>query len=79
MEKRRFGSILCLSKISFPQYSLNDILEREWWIINNLKIGYNDLCNMPWEYIEWFYNRHIQYLVDQEKKRNEQQQINSFM
>lgn len=47
--------------------------------MNNLKIGYNDLCNMPWEYIEWFYNRHIQYLIDQEKKRNEQQETNSFI
>ena len=47
-------------------------------MMQNLHLGYNDICTMPWEYIEWFYNRHIQYLVDQEKKLNEEQQINSF-
>lgn len=37
----------------------------------HLKLGYHDINNIPWEYIEWFYNRHTQYLVDLEKEENE--------
>lgn len=46
--------------------------------MHNLKLSYTDICEMPWEYIEWFYNRHIQYIVDKEKKQNEENGINSF-
>lgn len=37
----------------------------------HLKVGYSDLQDMPWEYLDWFYNRHTQYLVDLEKEQNE--------
>lgn len=52
---------------------MNDILEREWWLMHHLNIGYNDICEMPWDYFEWFYDRQVQFLVDEEKKRAEQQ------
>jgi hypothetical protein len=41
--------------------------------MNQLKLGYQDIQTMPWEYVEWFYNRHTQYLIDLEKERNEAQ------
>ena len=51
----------------FPRFNINDVLEREWWLMYQLKLGYNDICSMPWEYVEWFYNRQIQQLVDLEQ------------
>lgn len=44
--------------------------------MHHLKIGYNDIMEMPWEYVEWFYDRHSQYLIDLEQAQNEQ--INRF-
>lgn len=35
-------------------------------------MGYNDIKEMPWEFVDWFYNRHIQSLVDKKKARDEQ-------
>ncbi|MGN1393981.1 MAG: hypothetical protein ACI4V7_08145 [Succinivibrionaceae bacterium] len=37
----------------------------------HLKLGYQDVANMPWEYVEWFYNRHTQHLIDIEQEQNE--------
>jgi len=40
--------------------------------MHHLRLGYQDIVNMPWEHVEWFYNRHTQYLVDLEKEQEEQ-------
>lgn len=40
--------------------------------MDHLKFGYGDLQNTPWEFVEWFYRRHTQYLIEQDQKRNEQ-------
>jgi hypothetical protein len=52
-------------------FDSNDILEREWWLMNHLKLGYQDIETIPWEEVEWFYNRHTQYLIDIQKEQNE--------
>ena len=44
--------------------------------MNNLKIDYNSIQSMPWEYFEWFYNRHLQFLIDLENKKQEQAMSN---
>jgi hypothetical protein len=54
---------------------LNDILEREWWLMHHLNLGYQDICSMPWEYFEWFYNRHTQHLIDLENAKEGKQQV----
>ena len=43
--------------------------------MRNLNLGYQDLQSMPWEYQEWFYNRHLQFLIDQEQAMNQQRGI----
>ena len=40
--------------------------------MDNLHLGYNDLQSMPWEFVDWYYNRHIQHLVDKRKAVEEQ-------
>ena len=40
--------------------------------MDHLKLGYLDIQSMPWEYFDWIYRRHMQYLIDEEQKRNEQ-------
>jgi hypothetical protein len=57
----------------FPHFDINEILEREWWLMHHLNLGYNDIESMPWEYFDWFYDRHLQHLIDEDKKRNEQE------
>lgn len=52
-------------------FDLNDILEREWWLMYHLKLGYEDVISMPWDYFEWFHNRHSQHLIDLEKEQKE--------
>jgi len=42
-------------------------------------MSYEELMNSPWEAIEWLYNKHIQQLVDMEKERNAQGQLNRFI
>ena len=49
-------------------FNINDILEREWWLMYHLHIGYNDIENMSWEYVEWFYNRQVQEIIDKTKE-----------
>ena len=61
------------SRTFFLRFDLNDVLEREWWLMRQLKQGYNDIENMPWEYVEWFYNRQTQYLINLEKAKQEAQ------
>lgn len=72
MERRLLDLIFYVWKITFPRFNLNDILEREWWLMHNLNLGYQDIQTMPWEFIEWFYNKHVQYLVDKQKASQEQ-------
>ena len=72
MERRLPELISCDWKTFFPRFELTDILEREWWLMDNLHLGYNDLQSMPWEFVDWYYNRHIQHLVDKRKAREEQ-------
>ena len=38
----------------------------------NLKMSYQDIQQMPWEYLDWIYKRHIQFLVDREQEMNNQ-------
>lgn len=42
--------------------------------MNQLHISYRDLQEMPWEYVDWFYNRHSQYLIDLEEEQNRRMQ-----
>ena len=72
MERRVPELIFSLRKTFFPLLDINDILEKEWWLMRHLKLGYHDIDEMPWEYIEWLYNRHSQFLIDEQKKRDEQ-------
>jgi len=72
VERRLPELISCDWKTFFPRFELTDILEREWWLMANLHMGYNDIKEMPWEFVDWFYNRHIQDLVDKKKARDEQ-------
>lgn len=37
----------------------------------HLKLGYEDVVTMPWDYFEWFHNRHAQHLIDLEKEQKE--------
>ena len=34
-------------------------------------MSYGDIQDTPWEHIEWIYNRHLQELIDLQKKQNE--------
>lgn len=43
--------------------------------MRNLGISYQDLQQMPWEYQEWFYNRQLQFFIDQEQEMNKQRGI----
>ena len=42
-------------------------------------MDYESLMNTPWEVIEWLYNRHLQFLIDQQKEKNKQFNINQFI
>ena len=37
----------------------------------NLNLSYQDTNEMPWEYLDWFYSRHVQHLVDKQKAIDE--------
>lgn len=41
----------------FPVISINDILEREYFLISQLRLSYSDVDSMPLEYMEWFYRK----------------------
>ena len=71
MERRNPERIYCVWTAFFPLFDLNDILEREWWLMYHLKLGFNDIQSMPWDELEWFYNRHNQHLIDMEREQNE--------
>jgi len=43
--------------------------------MHHLHLGYRDICEMPWEYFEWFYKRHVQHLVDLEEAQKGQEQV----
>lgn len=40
--------------------------------MKELHLSYQDLQTMPMEYIEWFQDRQIQYIVDENKKLEQQ-------
>ena len=71
MERRLPELISCDWKITFLRFELTEILEREWWLMYLLKLGFNDIQSMPWDELEWFYNRHNQHLIDMEREQNE--------
>jgi len=41
--------------------------------MDRLHVSFMDICNMPFDQFEWFYNRHNQHLIDLQKERDEQQ------
>ena len=43
--------------------------------MHNLNLGYTDIESMPFEHLEWYYQRHLQYLIDLEKEQNNQTEI----
>lgn len=46
--------------------------------MQQLKLGYNDIKNMPWEYVEWFYDRQCKHLIDKEQEAQRQGQQGKF-
>jgi predicted protein tyrosine phosphatase len=44
-------------------------MEREWWLMRHLNLGFNDIESMPWDQFEWFHDRHVQHLIDLQKKQ----------
>ena len=53
--------------ITFPWIDVNSLLERCWWLIKELGIGYDDLMMMPLEELDWFYDRQVQYEIDKQQ------------
>jgi len=43
----------------FPQITISDILEREYYLIQHVGLSYSEIENMPIEYMEWFYRKQI--------------------
>lgn len=39
--------------------------------MHQLNLSYTDISAMPWEEVDWIYHRHLQYLIDLDKKRKE--------
>lgn len=42
-------------------------------------MDYESLMNTPWEVIEWLYNRHLQQLIDEQKAKNQANNLNKFI
>jgi hypothetical protein len=40
--------------------------------MKEIGMSYNDLENMPMEYLEWFYDRELQHKIDLEEKKKSQ-------
>ena len=55
--------------ITFPLFDMSSILEQMWYLIKEVGFTYNDINQMPFEELEWFYNREIQYQVDMQKSK----------
>ena len=70
MERRNPESLHYRWRTFFPQFDLNDVLEREWWLIYHLKLSFTDIQNIPWDELDWLYNRHNQHLIELEQKQN---------
>lgn len=60
-------------------FTETDINERLYWLMSQLNMHYGELIETPWEVIEWLYARHLQYLIDVQKQKNEQSKTNSFI
>lgn len=60
----------CNWLISFPLISINDILEREYFLIVNLHLSYSDIENMPLEYMEWFYRKYQDELLQMQAEED---------
>jgi len=58
-------------------FTETDINERLYWLVYQLHLSYEELMNTPWEVIEWLYNRHLQQLIDEQKKQEER--LNKFI
>lgn len=70
MERRNPESLHYRWRTFFPRFDLNDVLEREWWLIYHLKLSFTDIQNIPWDELDWLYNRHNQHLIELEQKQN---------
>lgn len=70
MERRNPESLHYHWRTFFPRFDLNDVLEREWWLIYHLKLSFTDIQNIPWDELDWLYNRHNQHLIELEQKQN---------
>ena len=71
MERRALEHIFLLLRTFFPLIDVNDILEKEWWLMTHLKLGYLDLESMPLEYMDWLYDRELKdYLEKQGGQTN---------
>lgn len=46
--------------------------------MQQLKLGYNDIKTMPWEYVEWFYDRQCKHLIDKEQAQQQGQRAGKF-
>ena len=38
--------------------------------MTQLNLGYSEIENMPFEFVEWFYKRKAQDIIDQQESRN---------
>ena len=71
MERRNPENLHYHWRTFFPRFDLNDVLEREWWLMYHLKLGFNDIQSIPWDELDWLYNRHNQHLIELEQQQNE--------
>ena len=53
----------------FPLIQVNDILEREYYLITKVGLSYTEIEHMPLEYVEWFYRKH--YNEEQQALNNQ--------
>jgi len=60
-------------------FNENDINERIYWLIYQLHMDYETIVNMPWETVDWLYNRHVQQLIEMQKQQEEQSKTRHFI
>ncbi len=42
-------------------------------------MSYDDIVNMPWETVDWLYNRHVQQLIEMQKQQEDQNKTRHFI
>lgn len=42
-------------------------------------MDYETIVTMPWETVDWLYNRHVQTLIDQQKQQEAQNKTRHFI